>query len=128
MVAAAMQATKLLFLSDIPGVLVNDALQRKLSVSKAQELLAGGGASGGMLPKLNAALEALAAGVPQVHIIDGRFADRYLRPGQIEIEGPDSSGSAGIDAAEKRGYERALSEFEQPVELGEDIYRRVTDE
>jgi acetylglutamate kinase len=71
-VAAAMGATKLLFLSDIPGVLVDGSLRRKLSENEARELLATGGASGGMLPKLNAALEALEAGVPQVHIIDGR--------------------------------------------------------
>jgi acetylglutamate kinase len=71
-VAAAMKATKLLFLSDIPGVLVDDTLRRKLSADEARELLEDGGATGGMLPKLNAALEALDAGVPQVHIIDGR--------------------------------------------------------
>ena len=71
-VAAAMQATKLLFLSDIPGVLVDGELQPKLSQSEARKVLDGGGASGGMLPKLNAALEALESGVPQVHIIDGR--------------------------------------------------------
>ena len=71
-VAAAMKARKLLFLSDIPGVLVDDALRNKLSQEEVRELLKSGAASGGMLPKLNAALEALEAGVPQVHIIDGR--------------------------------------------------------
>jgi acetylglutamate kinase len=71
-VAAAMKARKLLFLTDIPGVLVDDELRNKLSQDEVRELLKGGAASGGMLPKLNASLEALEAGVPQVHIIDGR--------------------------------------------------------
>jgi acetylglutamate kinase len=71
-IAAAMNASKLLFLSDIPGILVDGVLQRRLSASRARGLVDGGAASGGMLPKLTAAFDALDAGVPQVHIIDGR--------------------------------------------------------
>jgi acetylglutamate kinase len=71
-IAAAMKASKLLFLSDIPGVLVDGTLQRRLSADRARSIVDSGEASGGMLPKLSASLDALDSGVPQVHIIDGR--------------------------------------------------------
>ena len=77
-VAAAMGATKLIFLSDTPGVLVEERLQRVLSESEALELLESGVASGGMRPKLEAGLAALAAGVPRVHLVDGRMPHALL--------------------------------------------------
>ena len=71
-VAAAMGAAKLVFLSDVPGVLAGGELCRQLDRARALELLANGEASGGMRPKLEAGLAALDAGVPQVHLVDGR--------------------------------------------------------
>jgi acetylglutamate kinase len=71
-VAAAMGASKLVFLTDVTGVVVDGALRQTLSSSEAELLLEKGGASGGMIPKLEAAIGALEAGVPQVHVIDGR--------------------------------------------------------
>jgi acetylglutamate kinase len=77
-VAAAMGATKLIFLSDVRGVMAEGALCRTLTSGRAGELLADGEASGGMRPKLGAALEALAAGVPRVHLVDGRLPHALL--------------------------------------------------
>ena len=71
-VAAAIGAKKLIFLSDVPGVLVEGRLCRMLDRNEALGLLSGEAAKGGMRPKLEAGLAALAAGVPRVHLIDGR--------------------------------------------------------
>lgn len=77
-VAGAMSATKLVFLSDTPGVLVGGKLQRVLSESEASELVERGEATGGMMPKIEAGLSALAAGVPRVHLVDGRMPHALL--------------------------------------------------
>ena len=77
-VAAAMGATKLIFLSDVRGVMVEGELCRTLDAAGAQRLLDAGEASGGMRPKLGAALEAIAAGVPRVHLVDGRLPHALL--------------------------------------------------
>jgi acetylglutamate kinase len=77
-VAGAMGAQKLVFLSDTPGVLVRDKLQRVLSESEALDLVENGVATGGMMPKLEAGLAALAAGVPRVHLVDGRLPHALL--------------------------------------------------
>ena len=77
-VAAAMAATKLVFLSDVPGVLVGGALRRVLPEGEAVDLLESGGVEGGMRPKLEAGLAALAAGVPRVHLVDGRLPHALL--------------------------------------------------
>jgi len=77
-VAAALQATKLVFLSDVPGVLVDGKPVDVLESSKARSLLASGTATGGMMPKIEAALAALEAGVPRVHMVDGRLPHALL--------------------------------------------------
>lgn len=70
--AGALGARKLVFLSDVPGVLDDGRLLPVLDVAAARRLLADGTASSGMRPKLEAGLAALAAGVPRVHYVDGR--------------------------------------------------------
>jgi acetylglutamate kinase len=77
-VAAALQARKLIFLSDVPGVLVHGELKVSLSASAARAVLDSGQATGGMMPKLQAALSALASGVPRVHLVDGRLPHALL--------------------------------------------------
>lgn len=49
-----------------------DSLIHSVTRSEATDLLNDGTISGGMIPKVNSALEALAAGVEKVHFIDGR--------------------------------------------------------
>ncbi len=77
-VAAAMRAEKLVFLSDVPGIMVDGQLVERLTASEAAALVASGKASGGMMPKIAAALAAIAAGVPRVHMVDGRLPHALL--------------------------------------------------
>lgn len=67
--AAAVRCTDLVFITDVPGVLVDDIIQPSLSVQKAQALIASGTIKGGMVAKLESAFEALHQNVPRVHII-----------------------------------------------------------
>ena len=73
--AIGLGAEKLVFLSDVPGVMgpAGDLLS-ELSVSGANELLAMGGViDGGMIPKLESAVLAIGAGVDRAHFVDGRL-------------------------------------------------------
>jgi acetylglutamate kinase len=67
--AAAIQCTDLVFVTDVPGVLVDDKIRPRLSVQKAQALIADGTIKGGMVAKMESAFEALHQQVPRVHII-----------------------------------------------------------
>ena len=71
-IAKAMKAQKLVFLSDIKGVLEDpqdpDSLISEMTVAEAKEFIAAGHAGGGMLPKLDNAFAALSAGVSEVRI------------------------------------------------------------
>lgn len=77
-VAAALRAHETIFLTDVPGVLVDGEHRATLSAAAARELLHGGVASGGMRPKLEAALTAIEGGVPVVRLIDGRVPHALL--------------------------------------------------
>ena len=64
-VAATLPAERLVFLTDVPGVMDADGTVRpRLSTAEARGLLKSGAVSGGMIPKVEAALRAAAAGVP----------------------------------------------------------------
>ncbi len=67
--AAAVRCTDLVFITDVPGVLVDDEIRPSLSVQKAQALIASGTIKGGMVAKMESAFEALHQNVPRVHII-----------------------------------------------------------
>ena len=72
-VAAALCAKRMLMLTDVPGVLdKNGELIRQMTVADARQAIADGVASGGMIPKLETAIEAVEAGVEAVVIMDGR--------------------------------------------------------
>lgn len=81
-VATALRAEKLIVLSDIPGLLddVNDetSLISQLTPEAAQELVAAGKVSKGMIPKLQSCLLAIEGGVPRAHMIDGRLPHSML--------------------------------------------------
>jgi acetylglutamate kinase len=77
-VAVGLQASKLILLTDVPGVLGQDgAVLSQLTREDAMAMVADGRATGGMIPKLQACLRALDA-VSQTHIIDGRTAHAVL--------------------------------------------------
>jgi acetylglutamate kinase len=78
--AAAFGAGRLVFLTDVEGVLDGDRrIRRVLSASESRELIAGGIATGGMQAKLNAALDALAGGVAKVRIAPGAAPEVLAR-------------------------------------------------
>ena len=66
--AAHLAAASMVFLSDIPGILRDGAVLGELSVSEAKALVESGVVSGGMIPKVNASLEALDRGVENIII------------------------------------------------------------
>ena len=76
-IAASLEAEKLIYLTDVPGVLtdVDDpaSLVSRLSTARARMLIADGVIAGGMIPKIEACLDAVADGVGSAHILDGRI-------------------------------------------------------
>ena len=77
--AMALQAEKLLMLTNIRGVLGKDGeLLTELTPRRIDELCADGTISGGMIPKIAGALDAAKSGVNAVHIIDGRVPHAML--------------------------------------------------
>ena len=81
-VARALSAEKLVFLSDIPGILtdIRNPASRLSHVTGGQvrAMIADGIIAGGMVPKVEAALDALDAGVRKVHIVDASMPHSVL--------------------------------------------------
>ncbi|MDR1109225.1 MAG: acetylglutamate kinase [Deltaproteobacteria bacterium] len=78
-VAVALSASKLILLTDVPGVLGDDgALIERLGESQMAELRRRGAISGGMLPKLDCCLSAIKGGCRGASIIDGRVPHALL--------------------------------------------------
>jgi amino-acid N-acetyltransferase len=79
-VAHALQAVKLVYLAPERGIVIGQQLQRQLSVDEAEQLLKRASAelSGPCRSKLSQAVRATKAGVPRVHIIDGREPEGLL--------------------------------------------------
>jgi acetylglutamate kinase len=81
-VAQALEAEKLVYLSDINGVRRDksdaDSLIHSLTAKEAHELISAGAINSGMIPKVQACLETLNRGVRKVHIIDGRIRHSLL--------------------------------------------------
>ena len=77
--AEVLKAEKLMMLTNTPGVLdKNGKLLTNLSAREIDELFADGTISGGMLPKISSALDAVKNGVNTCHIIDGRVEHALL--------------------------------------------------
>jgi acetylglutamate kinase len=81
-IARALRARKLVFLSDVPGLLADagDRTSRisTVKVAEVDELIQRGVIDGGMLPKIQGALDALKAGVRKTHIIDAGMPHSLL--------------------------------------------------
>ncbi len=78
-IAVAMEARKVLFLTDTQGVLDKEMkLITNLSIEKTEALKSDGTIQGGMVPKVDACIEALRGGVKKAHIIDGRVEHSLL--------------------------------------------------
>jgi acetylglutamate kinase len=78
-IARALRAEKLILLTDVEGVKdVGGQLVRRLTVAEARKLIAEGTITGGMIPKIQCCIDALAGGVTRSHIIDGRLLHAVL--------------------------------------------------
>ena len=89
--AIELGAEKLVFINDVPGLIgpTGDLLS-ELSAQQCLDLLAQGGVvEGGMIPKLESAVDALRAGVKRVHLVDGRVEHSLV----LELFTPEGVGT-----------------------------------
>jgi acetylglutamate kinase len=77
-IAAALNAEKLVYLSDVEGVLAGNELIHSMDREEAQRLIQQKIIINGMIPKIRSAFTALDAGVNKVHLIDGRVKHSLL--------------------------------------------------
>lgn len=77
-VAEALEAKRLILLTDVHGVMAGEQLVSSLSRKQALEMIENNTAQGGMIPKLKCCLEALEGGVEKAHIIDGRLENSLI--------------------------------------------------
>lgn len=81
-IAKAVGADKLVYLTDVEGLYRDfedkSSFISRISVTEAEELIAGGLIGGGMLPKLSNCTDAVRGGVKRVHILDGRVPHSIL--------------------------------------------------
>jgi acetylglutamate kinase len=103
--AAALEAGKLVYMNDVPGVIgPGGELLSELGRRDVLELLDHPDAvAGGMIPKLRSAVRAIEAGVPRVHLLDGRVEHALV----LELFTPEGVGSMVVaDASAPAGGER----------------------
>jgi acetylglutamate kinase len=85
-IAAAIGASRLVFLTDVPGILDRQGkMYTELSAAEAQGLIASGIAGGGMIPKVRACIQAVST-TGSACIIDGRKPHALIK----DLEGPSS--------------------------------------
>ncbi len=78
-IAGALQAAKLVLMTDVEGILNSKGeLISSLTIAETEAALRDGTLSGGMIPKVQCATDALQSGVDKVHIIDGRVPHAIL--------------------------------------------------
>jgi acetylglutamate kinase len=89
--AVALGAEKLVFIGDVPGLFgPTGELLSELSAQQGLDLLARGDVvAGGMIPKLESAVRALKAGIPRVHLVDGRVEHSLV----LELFTPEGVGT-----------------------------------
>lgn len=80
--AKSLQSRKLIYISDVPGVLKDikdvNSLLSVLSINEAKKLITDKIIKGGMLPKVQCCIEAVESGVSEVHLLDGRIENSVL--------------------------------------------------
>ena len=82
--AAAAGCTDLVFITDVPGVMVDKKILASLTVAEARRLIAEGTITGGMVAKMESVFEALDGNVPRVHVIQWQGPEtlRYIITGE----------------------------------------------
>ena len=91
--ARELKPVKLIYISDVPGILPKpddrSTIIKSIDRKEAIQLIDEGVITGGMIPKVKSALDALNAGVRKVHFIDGRLPHTLL----LEIFTPQGIGT-----------------------------------
>jgi len=81
-IAGGLKAEKLVFLTDISGVLKDindeDSIISSMTATEARQYIQDGTISGGMIPKVDCCIKAVEQGVSNVHILDGRLEHSLL--------------------------------------------------
>jgi acetylglutamate kinase len=91
--STAIGAERLVFLTDVPGILENPKDEKsvieKIRIEQVEELIRKGIITGGMIPKINSCVEALRKGVKEIDVLDGRKKDALLPlvKGQVRLGG-----------------------------------------
>jgi acetylglutamate kinase len=62
------RAGHLVYISDVPGILIDNAVRHSINIEEIEEFITSGQIKGGMVPKVRSAAEAVAAGVENIHI------------------------------------------------------------
>jgi len=96
-IAAALRASKLIYLTDIDGLRrrIDDptSLIRQTTVAELDTLMADGTIAGGMIPKVRSCVDAVRHGVEEAHILDGRIPHVLL----LEVFTDDGVGTMVVD-------------------------------
>jgi acetylglutamate kinase len=104
--AEALHAEKLILLTDVEGVKGRDGkLVEELSTTDAHELIADGTIAAGMIPKIECCIAALAGGVRQSHVIDGRVRHALL----LEVLTSRGVGTEVVRGAAPKSSRRRLA-------------------
>lgn len=103
-IAKELNAEKLAFLSDIPGLMRDvknpESLIAEIYTDEAKQMLKEGSIEGGMIPKIKNCIEAIDAGVKRVHILDGRIPHCLL----LELFTDKGIGTAILSETEHKYY------------------------
>jgi acetylglutamate kinase len=103
-IAMDLGASKLLLLTDAPGLLADPddrkSLISHISATRCEEMMAGGAIRGGMVPKIQTLVEAVRGGVARAHILDGKLPHALL----LELFTKDGSGTMVTTGEEERRY------------------------
>lgn len=102
-IAKALRAEKLVYLSDVEGVKAQGSLVQSMDEKTARRFIKSGVISNGMIPKIQSAFTAIEAGVPKVHLIDGRVKHSLL----LEIFTDEGVGTELVRSDAKAEQERA---------------------
>jgi acetylglutamate kinase len=88
-IASAVDASKFVLLTDVPGVIQEGELVSELTVDDAERLIEHDRVSGGMIPKLEAVVRAMRNGVGRAHVVDGRVEHALI----LELFTPEGMGT-----------------------------------
>ncbi|MDR3011645.1 MAG: acetylglutamate kinase [Chitinispirillales bacterium] len=83
-IAISLDSEDLIFVSDVPGVKIGGEVRKIISISEIENLITAGDVTGGMIPKLRSAADAIGRGVKRVHICgwDGKDTLRNVLKGK----------------------------------------------